>query len=418
MFVYNLTVRLYHFLIFLASPFHSKARQFTHGRRRIFEHLQQAKENLQGPVVWFHCASLGEFEQGRPLIELVKKEFPGYKILLTFFSPSGYEVRKNYECADLVFYLPSDTASHAKKFLEIVQPKIAVFVKYEFWLNYLAQLKTKGIPVFLISGIFRADQHFFKWYGAKFKESLHSYSHLFLQNEESLQLLRSHGIENCSVTGDTRFDRVYKLAQHPEKIEAFSAFAAGNFVLVAGSTWPEDERFLLPVFNALRRDNIDLKLVIAPHHVDERTIEGLISSIQNTSAELKFIRYTKQSSGFEAADIVIVDTIGMLSLLYQYGDLAYIGGGFGSGIHNILEAMAFGSPVIFGPNYKKFNEAVQSLKLGTGFTFSESEQLHSILDKLIKDKNYRKDLSAKAAHYVSSHSGSSQKVIEGISSFL
>ncbi|MFL5754056.1 MAG: 3-deoxy-D-manno-octulosonic acid transferase [Bacteroidia bacterium] len=418
MFVYNLTVRLYHFLISLASPFHSKARQFTNGRRRIFERLQQERKKISGQLIWFHCASLGEFEQGRPLIELIKKQFPDHRILLTFFSPSGYEVRRNYECADLVFYLPSDTASHAKKFLGIVQPKIAVFVKYEFWLNYLAELESNKIPVFLVSGIFRADQHFFKWYGGNFRKSLQSYTHLFLQNEESLQLLRSLGVENCSVTGDTRFDRVFKLAQQPEKTEAFNAFKAGNCVLVAGSTWPEDEDLLLPVFNTLRKECKDLKLIIAPHNVNENTIEALTSAIRKTCPGLNCIRYTKQSSGFETADIVIVDTIGMLSSLYQYGDLAYIGGGFGSGIHNILEAMAFGLPVTFGPDHKKFNEALQAIELGAGFSFTESQQLLSILGRFIKNSKYREEVSLKAVHYVSSHSGSTEKVLDKIRAFL
>lgn len=418
MLFYNLIVRSYHAVVSFASLFNNKAKLFTKGRRNVLERLKAEKAKTGKPLIWFHCASLGEFEQGRPLIEQVKKEFPAYGILLTFFSPSGFEIRRNYEYADLVFYLPADTPANAEKFLEIVQPKIALFVKYEFWLNYLSALKKKKIPFFLVSGIFRPDQHFFKWYGKNFRESLHAYSHLFLQNQESLQLLQQQGIKNCSVAGDTRFDRVYELSQHPQHTAAFSVYAENSFVLVAGSTWPEDEKRLLPAFEKLKKEHAQLKLIIAPHQVDEKSVAGLISTIQNIAADLKAVRFTENKNDFGDADIVIVDTIGMLSSLYQYGQLAYIGGGFGSGIHNILEPMAFGLPVIFGPDHKKFNEALEAIADGTGFSFTEKEQPGVLLAKFLNDKKYLETASAKAKSYIRSHAGSTQKIMHYLRNLL
>jgi 3-deoxy-D-manno-octulosonic-acid transferase len=373
---------------------------------------------VKTPLIWIHCASLGEFEQGRPLIESLKKEYPAYGILLTFFSPSGFEVRKNYESADLVFYLPKDTPSNAKEFLEIVQPKIAVFVKYEFWLNFLNAMKSKNVPLFLISGIFRPDQHFFKWYGKSFKQSLHSYSHLFLQNEESLKLIQSLGIKNCSVAGDTRFDRVYELSLDPKRTESIEDYVSGNFAIVAGSTWQQDEELLIPAYFSLRKNNPQLRLIIAPHNVDEKNISELIHIIKNTSSNLSVIRYTQQKENFGNTDIVIIDTIGMLSSLYQYGKLAYVGGGFGSGIHNILEPMAFGLPVIFGPDHKKFHEAFEAISRRTGFDFSERAELDELLQKFISDQSYLKNISSVAKEYVKSRSGSTGKVMDLLKTYL
>ena len=361
-FIYNFFIHLYRLIIHFASLFNKKARLWVQGRKNIFENLRIDIGN-QKNIVWFHAASLGEFEQGRPVLEGFKKKFPEYKILLTFFSPSGYEIRKNYKEADFVYYLPLDLNKYVDQFLSIVQPKFVFFIKYEFWFNYLKKLNILQIPVFIISANFRKNQHFFKWYGGWFRNNLRNIEWFFVQNQNSKQLLNSIGINNATVSGDTRFDRVVEIASNPQKFPLVEEFVRNNFILLAGSTWPEDEKMLTYLFSI----NIpNFKLIIAPHEIHE----DHILQIEKIYSNHKTIRFSKADKAEIANyNILIIDGMGFLSSLYQYCMLAYIGGGFGKGIHNILEAVTFGKPVVFGPKYQKFMEAVEMVKKGGAFTF-------------------------------------------------
>ncbi|HEY1038667.1 MAG TPA: glycosyltransferase N-terminal domain-containing protein [Bacteroidia bacterium] len=410
MLIYTLVIRFYHFIVRILSPFNKKAKLFTKGRSGLFQKIKQELTSNTSPVIWIHAASLGEFEQGRPVIEKLKTTFPDHKIVLTFFSPSGYELRKDYDKADYVFYLPTDTKSNAKQFIELVKPKLVIFIKYEFWLNYLNQLHVQSIPTLLISGIFRPDQHFFKWYGGIFKRTLFHYKHLFLQNEESLQLLQQQGIKNCSVAGDTRFDRVLEIAAAPKKFEEIEAFTKNNFTILAGSTWAEDEKYLLQSFSLLRKKHPETKLLIAPHNIESVNIHQLLSLLKSNAPELTFQLYTQWDKR-TSADILVVDTIGMLSSLYQYAQVAYIGGGFGSGIHNILEALVYGIPVVFGPNYGKFNEAHESIKKGISFPFGNQDDLNIILNGFLSNKTHLEDIRKHSTEYVKANAGSSDKIV-------
>ena len=307
MLFYNLGIRIYSFLIRCFSLFNPKARLFIDGRKDIFKNLENFYSSNQKPVIWFHCASLGEFEQGRPLIEKLKKDYPRYHLLLTFFSPSGYEIRKNYEMADYVCYLPIDSALNAKKFISIVRPTMAIFIKYEFWLNYLHQLHKKKIPVLLVSGIFRPEQHFFKWYGSIFRKSLKQYKHLFLQNEQSLQLVKTLGINNCSVSGDTRFDRVYELSKNRKSLPEVEKFTEGRLAIIAGSTWPSDEEFVVSSFSKLKKTMKNTCLVIAPHEVDLLTIKNLEDRL--TEKNMNYHLLSHLSPNYSSSDVLVIDSI-------------------------------------------------------------------------------------------------------------
>ena len=326
------------------------------------------------PVVWIHCASLGEFEQARPLIETLKKEYNGLKILLTFFSPSGYEVRKNYEKADMVTYLPWDTRLNASKFVSIVKPSIAIFVKYEYWFHYTNELKKKGVPIVSISSIFRKDQLFFKSYAGFYQGILKNFSHFFVQNDVSLRLLRSIGIQQCSVAGDTRFDRVNEIVQRAEELPIANNFKNGQNTLVVGSCWPEDFEVLEPFIN-----QNTIKFIIAPHEISEDFIQRLEKSIR-----VKSIRYSQeQNNNLEDYQVLIIDNIGMLSRLYRYGEFAFVGGAFGKGLHNILEAACYGVPIFFGnKNYQKFQEAVDLINLGGAFEVKDYTDFKSKYEML------------------------------------
>lgn len=397
--LYNLGIRFYFLLILIASAFHKKARLWIKGRKNAG--LQIFKQSA-----WFHFASLGEFEQGRPVLEAYRAAYPGIGVVITFFSPSGYEVRKNTPLADAVYYLPLDTAANARAFIETINPVIAVFTKYEYWYHYFDELHKKNIPLYLISGIFRPNQVFFKWYGGLHRKMLGFVTRFFVQDGDSNNLLQNVGITNVSVSGDTRFDRVWANALQPRSFPAIEAFKGDQKVFIAGSTWPEDEVLLAQ----LVKEHHDWKFIFAPHEVSEEKISKLITLLPEKSA----IRYSKISdlkSQISNLKILIIDNIGMLSSLYQYGDSAYIGGGFGAGIHNTLEAAAFGLPVIFGPNYAKFREARELVSLQLGFSIKDFEELKAAFLYLAEDKGPRGSISIKIRDYVQEHTGATEMIM-------
>lgn len=404
-FLYNLSIRFYFLLVLLASTFNRKAKLWIGGRKRYWTRLKE-QIDPSSKIIWFHCSSLGEFEQGRPLIEAFKQKMPEVKILLTFFSPSGYEVRKNYSGADYVFYLPLDTKSNAKQFLAMVKPNMAIFIKYEFWFHFLNQLKKNKIPTYLVSANFRPDQVFFKTYGGWYRKFLKNFTYFFVQNTKSKELLQSIGLTNVLVTGDTRFDRVDRIAAESKEIPLIRDFAGDKRVLVAGSTWPKDEDIILP----LTRTFPDVKFVVVPHEVEESHVESIIQK-----SPVQAVRFTRASaSEIFNAQVMIVDTIGLLASIYRYGHIAYIGGGFGVGIHNTLEAAAYGIPVIFGPNYEKFQEAKDLVAQKAGFSIRSIQELEDLLKILLNDENAYVSSANEAKKIVNSGLGATQKIIDEI----
>lgn len=409
-FLYNISIYLYYQLILLASIFNEKAKKWIKGRINIFEQLQKDIDPTQ-KIIWFHAASLGEFEQGRPVIESFRSKYPNYKILLTFFSPSGYEIRKNYSQADFIYYLPIDTPTNAKKFIRIVNPNIVVFIKYEFWFNYINELNKINIPIFIISAIFRKDQHFFKWWGSWSRSMLGKITCLFLQNHESFYLLQEIGLENIIISGDTRFDRVYTIASHTQAFPIIQTFAGKQKLLLAGSTWPADEN----IIHRFLTENHNVKLIIAPHEVHEERIKSILTLFDQKKA----IRYSKaDDKSIALTQVLIIDQIGILSSLYQYCDVAFIGGGFGNGIHNILEAVTFGKPVIFGPNYQKFKEAVDLIELGGAFAISNETSLKSAFSRLIEsDENYNA-VSSICKTFIEQNRGATDLILKKLSKYV
>ncbi len=423
--IYNIVIYFVLWGIAIASLFNEKVRKMWRGEREAFKILKQ-KVDPSAKYVWFHAASLGEFEQGRPLMERIRKEYPQYKILLTFYSPSGYEVRKNYEGADIICYMPVDTRLNAIRFLRLVRPVMAFFIKYEFWSNFLHILKHRNIPTYSVSSIFREDQVFFKWYGRSYANVLKCFTRFFVQNEESKRLLEGIGITDVDVVGDTRFDRVLQIkeaAKHLPICEAFrkgvavssSSSALSSFdpekesrpdfkVFVAGSSWPPDEEIFIRFFN----EHKDWRLLIAPHVIAEEHLKLILSLLKNK----KVVRYT-QTNPEEAAkaDVLIIDCFGLLSSMYNYGDVAYIGGGFGVGIHNTLEAAVWNMPVIFGPNNKKFQEAQGLLKYGGGFEITNYESFEGLMNSMINNPAFLKQAGDKAGAFVASLSGATGKVL-------
>ena len=405
--IYNLGIFLYKVLILLSAPFNRKARLFAKGRKGWRRHLARAMEP-GGNYVWFHCASLGEFEQGRPVMEELRRLSPEYKILLTFFSPSGFEVRKNYAGAQLVCYLPLDTRRNVKSFYEIVKPVKAIFIKYEFWYHYLTVAKKRGIPVYIISAIFRPGQFFFrtgpfaKWY----RKALAGVRHFFVQNAESEKLLSEIGLSNVTISGDTRFDRVASLAVNAKEIPLIEKFKSGSPLVVTGSSWPHDEELVIRFIN--QSDGI--KFIIAPHEVSGPNLKRIKESLKKP-----FVLYS-ELGGSDAAslDVVIIDSVGLLSSLYRYGEVAYIGGGFGAGIHNILEAATFGRPVIFGPNYKKFKEANELRAIGGAFPVSNYEELERNLSNLLENSVKLHELSALIKNYVERNGGATKIILNRV----
>ncbi|MFC2115445.1 3-deoxy-D-manno-octulosonic acid transferase [Bacteroidota bacterium] len=402
--IYDLGIRIYYFLIQIASLSNPKAKQWIKGRRGLFRRISREVDPTE-PLIWFHCSSLGEFEQGRPVIEQIRREKPDKKILLTFYSPSGYEIRKNYEGADHIFYLPLDTRRNAKLFLDLMNIEQAFFVKYEFWYNFLSALQRRKIPVYLVSGIFRENQAFFKWYGSWYRKILSMFEHLFLQEESSLELLNSIGLKHTSVNGDTRFDRVYEIAQRVSADERFRTFCQNSTTIIAGSTWPADEEILVRYINESENE---CKWIIAPHEIHESGVGRLAGEIHK-----KTQRYTMlKENELENTDVIIIDTIGILSSLYQYAQVAYIGGGFGRGIHNTLEAATFGNPILFGPEYHKFKEACDLVSRKAGFPVSSYTEFKSTLDGLLNDNVLLRNSGNASEMYVKSMIGASSRIVD------
>ena len=403
--IYNLAMYILELGIKLAALFSDKPAKMVKGHREVFD-LLKSKIDRNARYIWFHAASLGEFEQGRPLIERIRKEYPQYKILQTFFSPSGYEVRKNYDGADIVCYLPIDTPSNVKKFVDLVNPCMVFFVKYEFWQNYLNTLYKKGIPVYSVSSIFRPGQIFFRWYGKSYQRVLKTFAHLFVQNEESKTLLAGIGVNHTTVVGDTRFDRVLDICAAAKQLPLVQKFKGDALTFVAGSSWGPDEDIFIPYFNA----RPEMKLVIDPHVVSDGHLKEIESKLQRSC-----IRYTQATEGnVGQADCLIIDCYGLLSSIYRYGEISYIGGGFGVGIHNVLEAAVYGIPVIFGPNNKKFREAQHLLANKGGFEIHGSEDFEQLMNKFLNDEAYL-GLSGKAAgDYVKGNAGAMELIMNQV----
>ena len=417
--IYNIVIYFVLWGIAIASLFNEKVRKMWRGEREAFKILKQ-KVDPNAKYIWFHAASLGEFEQGRPLMERIRKDYPQYKILLTFYSPSGYEVRKNYEGADIICYMPVDTRLNAIRFLRLVRPVMAFFIKYEFWSNFLHILKHRNIPTYSVSSIFRENQVFFKWYGRSYAGVLKCFTRFFVQNEESKRLLEGIGITAVDVVGDTRFDRVLQIKEAAKHLPICEAFRTGvassqsadvphhDFkVFVAGSSWPPDENIFIPFFN----EHKDWRLLIAPHVIAEEHLKLILSLIKGK----KVVRYT-QTTPEEAAeaDVLIIDCFGLLSSMYNYGDVAYIGGGFGVGIHNTLEAAVWNMPVIFGPNNKKFQEAQGLLKSGGGFEINTYEDFSGLMSSLMNDETFLKQAGDKAGAFVAHLAGATDKVLASV----
>lgn len=402
--MYSIGIYLIAGLVHIAALFNAKAKAFVNGRSDLFSALQAAFKSVSAPVAWVHCASLGEFEQGRPIIEKFKKEFPTFKILLTFFSPSGYEVRKNYALADFVFYLPWDTPVNAYQFVAITHPKIAFFIKYEFWRNYTHALASKNIPILSVSSIFREDQVFFKSYGNWYRSILKKFNHFFVQNEKSIRLLKSIGLNNVTIAGDTRFDRVNEVIIQAKEIPIAKTFKGTENVMVVGSCWSEDLELLAPHINSSVGK---LKFIIAPHEIKESFLQEI-----ETALNVKTIRYSLAKDQLEEYDVLIIDNVGMLSSLYQYGEYAFVGGGFGKGLHNILEAACYGVPVFFGnKNYQKFQEARDLIMRGGAFDVSDYADFKFKFELLINQpENYLLACEVTKS-YVLENIGATNKII-------
>lgn len=405
--VYNLSIFFYSILIKLASPFNQKASQIRKGRQRVFKELPH-KINHDRPVIWVHCASLGEFEQGRPLIEAIKKQYPYYQVFLTFFSPSGYEIRKKYELADYIYYLPADTRKNAQDLIDLIQPEIVFFIKYEFWFHYIQELKKRNIPLYIVSAIFRKEQLFFKnspggkWY----RKMLFQFEHFFVQDDQSVELLARIGLTNVTKAGDTRFDRVAEIARNRKSISLVEKFKDGQPLVVAGSTWKPDEELLAEYIHA----HPEIKFIIAPHETKRGNIDRLINLLKTP-----VICYTEATEeAITNQQVLIVDTVGLLSSIYQYADLAYIGGGFGVGIHNTLEAAIFEMPIVFGPNHLKFKEATTMVKLGIAFPVNDYQQLQTILDTLLSDIEKREKIAIECTNFTNQNLGATQTIISKV----
>lgn len=409
--MYNIAIYIYLIGVAIGSLFNKKIKKMWRGEREAVALLKE-KVDPTAQYVWFHAASLGEFEQGRPLIERLRATHPEYKILLTFFSPSGYEVRKNYEGADIVCYLPLDTIRNARRFLRAVRPVMAFFIKYEFWYNYLHILKHRGVPVYSVSSIFRPGQVFFRWYGGSYGKVLRCITHYFVQNEVSKELLKGIGIEEATVVGDTRFDRVLEIKNQSKELPIVEAFKGANEndkgckVFVAGSSWQPDEEIFIRFFN----EHPDWKLIIAPHVIGEDHLSFILDKLK-----MKTVRYT-QTNAQEAAEArcLIIDCFGLLSTIYRYGEIAYVGGGFGVGIHNVPEAAVWGVPVLFGPNNKRFQEAQDLLACKGSFEVTDYDSFNTIITRLITDDDYRRQSGEASVNYVMSRSGASEKIMQSV----
>lgn len=400
--IYNLFIYLYVSAVRMAALFSEKVSKMVAGQKKTFSVLEQHIDP-KAKYIWFHAASLGEFEQGRPLIEEIRRRFPEYKILQTFFSPSGYEVRKDYKGADVVCYLPLDTPGNARRFVEKAHPCMAFFIKYEFWKNYLTELHERQIPVYSVSSIFRPEQIFFKWYGGGYREVLKCFTHLFVQNQESVDLLKTIGVTETSITGDTRFDRVLDICSQAKVLSLVERFKGDRLTMVAGSSWAPDEDIFIPYFNA----HPEMKLVIAPHVIDESHLKEITGKVKG-----KVVRYSQATEeNVVEADCLIIDCFGLLSSIYRYGEIAYIGGGFGVSIHNTLEAAVYGIPVIFGPNNKKFMEAQGLKQCKGGFEIQGASDFNELMDRFREDRQFLQLSGENAGNYVKKNAGALEKIL-------
>ena len=405
-YLYNFAISLFGIVHKILAGFDQKLALFVGGRKETFPKLTSAIAP-EDKTIWVHCASLGEFEQGRPLIENLRKSRPGYKIVLSFYSPSGYEVRKNYKEVDIVVYLPVDTPANARKFIDLVHPSLAIFVKYEFWPNILEVLKQHSIMTILVSGIFRPDQLFFKPYGDWMKNSLRSFSHFFVQNQSSKKLLGNIGVTAVTISGDTRFDRVAQILRQNNELDFLEEFTKNKIVLVAGSTWAIDESYLVNFIN--QNSNNDIRYIIAPHNINPKEIEKLKTAL--------LCKTSLYSEGLVKTDaqVYIADTVGLLTKIYSYADLAYVGGGYGKeGVHNVLEPAVFGIPLIIGPVYDKFEEAKDLVKIGACLVGNSEEELSMHFTKLIQDEKYRQKLGNITKSYIDEHQGATEIILNYI----
>lgn len=404
--MYSFVIYLYLFAVKVAALFNHKARLLLKGHYYVFKILRaQIKPNER--YLWFHAASLGEFEQGRPLMEHIRREYPHYKILLTFFSPSGYEVQKNYKGADVICYLPFDTPTNVHRFFKYVHPEMAFFIKYEFWQNYLKAMQKRHIKVYSVCSIFRPNQVFFQWYGGQYYKALTRFAWLYVQNEDSRKLLATRGITNVSVVGDIRFDRVMDIKNAAKDLPLIRTFCGNSFVFIAGSSWEPDENIYIPYF--LKRDNC--KMIIAPHVVNENRLE----SLERKLSPKRVVRYSQSTEKNVAdADCLLIDCYGLLSSIYHYGTVAYIGGGFGVGIHNVPEAAVYGIPVVFGPNNKRFQEAQALLHIGGAFEIANATAFKEIMHSLINDPDFRKQAGRNAGNYIADNAGAVHKIMNSL----
>jgi 3-deoxy-D-manno-octulosonic-acid transferase len=407
LFFYNIFLLLYKSGIYLSSIWNNKAKLWVNGRQDIFSRLTNELEPHNSEIIWFHCSSLGEFEQGRPVIEKIKSQFPTSKILLTFFSPSGFEIRKDYEGVAWVFYLPLDSKKNARQFLDIVRPSLVVFVKYDYWYYYLTECSRRKISLLMISSIFRKDQAFFKWYGSLHRKMLQCFSYIFVQDSQSLQLLESINIKKASIAGDTRFDRVSEIAATFKPVGEIAKFCGTSQVLIAGSTWPADEKLIKDAAATLP----DIKIIIAPHETNKEHLQELKSLFQGS---IYFSELKTYGSAPTTQRYLIIDNIGMLSRLYYYASVTYVGGGFNRGIHNTLEAAVYGKPVLFGPNYEKFREAIGLIEAGGGVCINSSTELTSQLKKILTTQSELAVRSKKSFDFVQGNKGATQKILNYI----
>lgn len=404
--MYNILMYLVWFGVSIAAIFDHKIRLMWRGQRRAFRILKR-KVDPNAKYVWVHAASLGEFEQGRPIIERIRLEHPDYKILLTFFSPSGYEVRKNYPGADIITYLPIDTVTNARRFLRTVRPVAAFFIKYEFWYNYLHVLRHRKVPVYSVSSIFRPDQVFFRWYGRQYAHVLKCFTRFFVQNEESRMLLEKIGIHEVEITGDTRFDRVMTIKSLAKELPIVESFVKGSEkVFIAGSSWGPDEDIFIPYFN----EHKDWKLIIAPHVIGEMHLKQILSKLQRNT--VRFTQTTPEEAA--TADCLLIDCFGLLSSIYNYGTVAYIGGGFGVGIHNTLEAAVWNMPVIIGPNNKKFDEAQGLMQAGGCFEINDYAEFEMLMNRFDTEPAFLKDSSEKAGQFVKGQAGATDRILYAV----
>ena len=403
---YQIFIHLYYLAIKIASYFNPKAKLWIDGRKDIFKNL--GKINSGSTIYWFHCASLGELEQGKPVIEMLKKNDPSITFLVTFFSPSGYDFGVNYKNADYVFYLPLDTPNNARKFIDLVNPKKVFFIKYEFWYNYLFQLKEKKIPTFLISGVFRKNQLFFKWYGSSYKKILSYFTFFFVQNLSSKKLLNENGYNNVSVTGDTRLDRVYENSLNPEKPSLIKKFTENKTTIILGSSWPTEEKIIKEFIDSTKRD---FRYIIAPHNIDDNHIKEIENLLR-----FDYIKYSEANyDTISNYKILIIDNIGLLANIYQFTDIAFIGGGFTGALHNILEPASFGNVILFGPKHEKFHEAEELIKIGGAYEIKYVDDLIAITSHLLIDVNLEKNLAINIK-YIKERRGAANQILQQLNS--